>query len=446
MRNLLGTSMLAFCLGSGWGWAIAWAGETGDHLAQGLPAPVVPQGLGVNIHFTDPQPGEMKMLAEAGFTWIRMDLSWDGTERRKGEYDFSAYDRLLAALEEYKIRALLILDYHNRLYDQGLSPYSQEGRQAMARWAAAAVRRYQGRGILWEMYNEPNIGFWKPKPNPEHYILLAKEVGKAIRQVGPKELYIGPATSQIDLKFLEACFQGGLLEYWDAVSVHTYRQTPPETVRQEYAQLRALIDKYAPAGKKIPILSGEWGYSAVWKNFDETKQGKYLARQFLVNLICNIPVSIWYDWHDDGPNPKEPEHHFGIVRHPYFKDRQLVYEPKPAYLAVKTLTSTLAGFRFAERVRLPSEEDYLLRFQRDQESRWVAWTVGRNGREKRLPLREGAYQLLAHTGEPLGTRTAGPEGLALTLTDAPQYLLPVADSKIPPEKGGAPELNRTGTN
>ena len=426
MKIVLRTSMLAFCLGSGWGWAIAWAGETGDHLAHGLPAPVVPHGLGVNIHFTDPRPGEMKMLAEAGFTWIRMDLSWAGTEREKGRYDFSAYDRLLAALEPYKIRALLILDYSNRFYDQGLSPHTDEGRQAMARWATAAVQRYQGRGILWEMYNEPNIHFWKPKPNVQDYILLAKEVGKAIRQVGPKELYIGPATSQIDLKFLEACFQDGLLKYWDAVSVHPYRQQPPETVRQEYAQLRALIDKYAPAGKKIPILSGEWGYSAVWKNFDETKQGKYLARQFLVNLICNIPVSIWYDWHDDGTNPKDPEHHFGTVRHPYFEGREPVYDPKPAYLAAKTLTGQLAGFRFAQQVPLDSQEDYLLRFQKGPESRWVAWTTAETPRERTLPLPVGKYQLIDHTGQPMGTRTASPEGLPLRLTDAPQYITPLS--------------------
>src|SRR3979409_768285 len=31
----------------------------------------IPQGLGVNIHFTDPQPGEVKMIADAGFRWVR---------------------------------------------------------------------------------------------------------------------------------------------------------------------------------------------------------------------------------------------------------------------------------------------------------------------------------------------------------------------------------------
>ena len=41
--------------------------------------PVIPEGFGVNIDFTDPRPGEMKMLAEAGFRWVRMDLKWEAT-------------------------------------------------------------------------------------------------------------------------------------------------------------------------------------------------------------------------------------------------------------------------------------------------------------------------------------------------------------------------------
>lgn len=33
-----------------------------------------------------------------------------------------------------------------------------------AHWAAAAAQHFRGRGILWEMYNEPNIRFWRPEP------------------------------------------------------------------------------------------------------------------------------------------------------------------------------------------------------------------------------------------------------------------------------------------
>src|SRR3954466_14012737 len=99
--------------------------------APGLPAPgVVPDGLGVNIHFTDPRPGELEMLAAAGFRFVRMDFTWSRTEPQRGVYDFAPYDRLPAALDRYKIRAVLILDYSNQFYDGGESPRSDEGRAA----------------------------------------------------------------------------------------------------------------------------------------------------------------------------------------------------------------------------------------------------------------------------------------------------------------------------
>ncbi len=372
--------------------------------------PAVPEGLGVNIHFTDPRPGEMEMLAEAGFRWIRMDFAWGGTERQKGQYDFSAYDRLLAALEPHGIRALFILDYSNRFYDDGLSPCSDEGRAAFARWAAAAVQRFRGRGILWEMYNEPNISFWKPKPDAEQYVKLALAVGQAIRQVAPGELYIGPATSQVDLKFLEKCFQAGLLEYWSAVSVHPYRQQPPETAAADYARLRRMIAQYAPAGKRIPILSGEWGYSAAWQKMDAEKQGKMLPRQWLTNLSNDVPISIWYDWHDDGPDPKEPEHHFGTVLFPYREGQRPVYEPKPAYRAAQTLTKVLAGFRFNKRLHLGNEEDYVLLWTKEDDVRLTVWTVAKSPHAAVIPASPGRFTAIGHTGEPLPPLTADDRG------------------------------------
>lgn len=385
----------------------------------------VPDGLGVNIHFTDPKPGEMEMLAQAGFRWVRMDFGWGGTEREKGKYDFSAYDRLLASLDKHHLRAMLILDYSNRHYDGGLSPASDEGRKAFARWAAAAAVHFRGRGVLWEMYNEPNISFWKPKPDVAQYVKLALDVGKALREATPEELYCGPATSEVDFRFLEACFQGGLLDFWCAVSVHPYRQKGPETAMADYARLRTLIDRYAPKGKKIPILSGEWGYSAGWKSFDETRQGRMLPRQWLVNLASEVPLSIWYDWHDDGQDPKEPEHHFGTVHFPFDAARQPVYQPKPAYLAAKTLTSTLAGFSFSKRLDAGSDDDYILLFTNDAgQMRAVAWTVLPEPHPITIPASPGQFRCAWYTGEPLSPVAADSAGLRLLVSDAPQYLLP----------------------
>src|SRR5436190_3338622 len=102
--------------------------------------------LGVNIHFTDPKPGEIRMIADAGFHWVRMDFKWELTERGRGKYDFSAYDRLLKELDTFKIRALLILDYGNPLYTEGKSVRTADSRAAFVSWSVASAKHFSERG------------------------------------------------------------------------------------------------------------------------------------------------------------------------------------------------------------------------------------------------------------------------------------------------------------
>ena len=230
-----------------------------------LPAPGTLDGLGVNIHFTEPHPGELEMIRAAGFRWVRMDFTWAATEPEPGRYDFAKYDALLAGLEKNGLRGYFILDYgHPRYAEAGdKHPFTrragtQEFRDAFAKWAVAAIGHFKGRGIVWELWNEPNIaGFWKPKPDVQQYIALAKTAAAALEKAGllgksrtfpsgtkrevAGECLVGPATSVIDLPFLDACFAAGLLEVFDAVSVHPYRQGAPESVAEEYRALRLLI-------------------------------------------------------------------------------------------------------------------------------------------------------------------------------------------------------------
>jgi polysaccharide biosynthesis protein PslG len=386
--------------------------------------PAIPQGLGVNIHFTDPAAGEMEMLAAAGFRTVRMDFVWSATEKEKGGYDFSAYDRLVAALEKHGIQPLLILDYSNRHYDDNLSPKSDEGRKAFARWAAAAAKHFRGRHILWEMYNEPNIGFWKPAPNTQDYIALALETGEAIRAAAPGEQYIGPAACTIALPFLEDCFKAGLLDQWHAVTVHPYRGDGPETVAPEYDALRRLIAKYAPSGRPVQILSGEWGYTAASMTPDE--QGKRLARMYLTNLACGVPLTIWYDWRDDGTNPKEVEHNFGTVRTAHNPAESPVLEPKPAYLAARAVSQALADFRVEGRMHVGDDADWVLLLGKGGETRYAAWTTA--GTAHRITIPEacpGRYAVTSFNGFAMPEATADKGGLVLTVSTGPQYLAPV---------------------
>jgi hypothetical protein len=366
------------------------------------------------------------MIAATGFKFVRMDLFWKLTEKTKGQYNFNDYEGLMSSLTTNNMFAYFILDHAgNPLYTESNSITTDAARKAYGEWAAAAVDHFKGRGIIWEIWNEPNVKlFWNGKPDVAQYRAMALEAVKAIRKKTKNEIIVGPATS-IDLIFLEECFKVGLLNYWDAVSVHPYRASNPETVFSEYLNLKNLIKKYAPNGKSIPIISGEWGYyDTVWKNFNTTAQAKYLPRELLTNVMNNIPVSAWYDWHDDGTNASDPEHHFGIVLNQYNPNANPVYTPKDSYFSAKALNSFLNGFRFVKRIATNDPYDYVLLFSNGNELRVAAWTtiILMQSHQITIPSDNCNFDVYEYKGNYRNTVSAKDGSLTITVYDSPTYL------------------------
>ena len=56
-----------------------------------IPEAIFPGGVGVNIHFVAGHEAELDMIAAGGFKFVRMDFSWEGTERQRGQYDWGGY-------------------------------------------------------------------------------------------------------------------------------------------------------------------------------------------------------------------------------------------------------------------------------------------------------------------------------------------------------------------
>lgn len=399
----------------------------------GLPELVLPSGVGVNIHFVTGHERDLDLIRDAGFKFIRMDFGWESIERQKGQYDWKEYDELLAHLEARGMRPVFILDYSNPLYEETVtsvnpvthhehktlaSPQHPESVAAYARWAAAAAKHYQGRQVIWELWNEPNITFWNPKPDVNQYVTLALAACRAIRESLPHATIVGPASSTFPWPFLEAVLKSGLLEYLDGVSVHPYRDPhrAPETAAADYQRLREMIDRYAPPARKgkIPILSGEWGYSSWKKGVSPETQGTFAARQQLSNLLNGVPLSIWYDWKNDGDDPNENEHNFGTVL-PDLK-------PKPAYRAIATLTRELSGFSVVRRMKLETDQDYVLDCENDKgERKLAAWTLAEPHEVTLAVSGVNGVSASSCTGEAL---SVNPEfgRLRLILNAGPQYV------------------------
>lgn len=366
------------------GWLALFALIPRPAPASEIPAGGVTSGMGINIHFARGHERDLDLIAAAGFKFARMDFFWQETEPKKGVYDWSAYDELTANLERRGICAYYIFDYSNPLYEEKVpgknsghwtlaSPDHPESVAAFARWAAAAAAHFRGHHIIWEIWNEPNGSFWKPKADVNAYLTLALATAKVVRTANPGATIVAPATSGFPWPFLQEFLQSGMLKYLDAVSVHPYRspRNPPETAAKDYRRLREMIATNMPPNHgPIPIISGEWGYSTFAHGVSEKTQAAYCVRQQLANSLGGVPLSIWYDWKNDGGDPNENEDNFGTV-HPDLT-------PKPAYTAINAFSRELAGYSIRSRLPVGGTNDFVLVLTNAAgETRLAAWTLGR---------------------------------------------------------------------
>lgn len=375
---------------------------------------VMPNGLGISVHPLVTEQ-DIKSIADAGFKWVRIDIFWDKVETKKGSYDFkkTGYDELNKWLKEYEIKPYYTLSFSNKLYEKDRSIVTQPGREGFANFVTAATSRYKNQSGIWEIWNEPNIDkFWNPQPNIRDYMSLVKKISPIIREQDPTAVIVAPAiagTRPESLKWLEKALKSDLLNYIDLLSVHPYRDSNPETVVQDYKKIKNLIK--TSSDKNISVISGEWGYST--QGVSERVQAEYLTRMVLTNSQQSIPISILYNWKNDGTDLGNKEHNFGIT----WRDSNL----KLSYVAVQTLTKQLKGYRYTKILKYGLEGDYILEFKNENENKILAfWTTSSN-HKLTIPLEQGKGKLISMLGAFRNVEWKGE--LEINLSSSPNYLV-----------------------
>jgi hypothetical protein len=99
-----------------------------------------------------------------------------------------------------------------------------------------------------------------------------------------------------------------------------------------------------------------------------------------------------------------------------------VYDPKPAYLAARTLATQLAGCRFVKRLKIGGADNYVLLFHGPKGNRLAAWTTSRQAHVVVLPLASGHYRLTNELGTKTRTLIARDNKLHLSLSHDPEYI------------------------
>ncbi|MBY0196835.1 cellulase family glycosylhydrolase [Priestia megaterium] len=383
--------------------------------------------IGTSIHELQGTT-DFTSIKSYGITTVRDALVWNIIEREKGKYKFNNngtinYDNFIEKFEVNKLRPYLMLLYTNNLYGENKALDNPEIKEAYSNWAAACAARYKNKNIIWEIYNEPNGGFWTPQNNSSiNYTDAVKRTAPLIKRNDPSGMVVAPALAgagEIPLMWLEETFKEGILEYIDAVSVHPYRHNNPETVIADYKKIRALISKYTD--KDIPIISGEWGYSSLsnWNGkgnnavvSSQVIQAQYLTRMFLINHSQNISLTIWYDWKNDGNDKINVENNFGLL-----KSDQLT--PKQSVIALKTLSDTLSNYKFYKRINIGNNKDYIFKYVNEKSQ--VAYAFWTTDNDHYFVLKDEVkgriINMLGEESEIKG------KNITLPLTKSPSYIV-----------------------
>lgn len=312
-------------------------------------APAIPDAtssFGVGTHFAGgDSAGLSSLIAMTGVGSIRNDATWSQVEQGPGQYSFQQLDPYMETVQQNSLSPLLILDYTNRFYDNGQTPYDAAGFTAFANYAKAVVSHYGSQLKAVEVYNEYN-GLFSTGPCARKaacYVQMLRAVYQAVKAVRPDITVVGGAAFYADLPWFSSVFQNGGLQYMDVVSDHPY--TPLNVMSPEQAgietQMRLLrnLIQFYNHGVAKPVWVTELGWPTTPLNVSERTQADYLVRGALLSLAAGVEKFFCYDFLNDGPSRWNGEHNFGLLRRP---DQAGRYTPKPAYVAYAVLVRQLA--------------------------------------------------------------------------------------------------------
>jgi hypothetical protein len=324
-------------------------------------------------------------IFDGGVKWVRIGqyenssekTSWDWVEQTPGRYAVSPdVDEAIRSLADNGVNIEIELQYANPLY-QGdprtrprrvtlpppgigpddeppnpifLPPQTEDQIEAFLKYVRFMVGRYKGTVKYWELWNEPNIGYWRPKTKTREQLeAKARAYGKvlarfadAVHQTDPRARVISGGLAGPDPVFARAALAECAPKV-DIVAYHTYPGfgsnhmpeeeddfTRPDGFRNQVRQIPGIR-------KDVAFWINEWNVSPNWKNCNESVQARYLPRFYLYTHAQGVRGSMWTFIPSTDGNEGDL---FGVLHGETFKAD--AFQPREAYRAF-AVTSALFG-------------------------------------------------------------------------------------------------------
>jgi hypothetical protein len=366
-----------------------------------LPAPRFANDLrpnspfGINTAFRPGTPdldARLRLMQEAGIKWGRQDFNWRQIEREPGVYDWKAYDELVDQCRAHGLLLFGVFAYGPSFHD----PLTPEGVAAYCAFARAAAQRYRGKIDYWQIWNEPNGGFWKG--TPQQYARLLAAAGQAIHAAHPDAKVLGLNMAFCDVRWAETILKAVPYDCFDIACFHPYR--PPSAPEERFdwweldqyvkswhkhdltaeyplvrmsflEQTRELVKTMEQFGRPKPL----WVTEICWNSHihpygtSELRQADLLVRFHVLAWASGAVEKVfWWTLKDGGDRQFDQGDMVGLVR--------ADLTPKYAYYAYAQMTRMLEG-KSPVRKDCFGPDVYAVVFRADgsDEDTLVAWST-----------------------------------------------------------------------
>jgi hypothetical protein len=337
-------------------------------------------------------------LFDAGYKWIRIGqyenssdwTSWDWVEQKRGLFSVpQQVDDYVDSLVDNGVLIQVQLLYGNAMYtapvgklpdvsvpepgsfhnpDRSLysvywPPKTPEQIAAFNRYVKWMMQHFRGRINYWALWNEQDIDYWNPVPNPEDYGRLLKSFVQIVHETESqaKVIYGGQAepSREFTQRALDTCQCASGI---DVYAYHTYpgygQNLQPETMDsgayllQSPKALRELVRNYPGIRPDIRFFDDEFNSIPSWQGSDESVQAKYVPRGLLYNLAAGVKTFTWLL--TAAPDGNEYDD-FGLIHGLTYQETD--FSPRPVFSALQNTNALFSDTKFDPSIQVHLADD-----------------------------------------------------------------------------------------
>lgn len=364
-----------------------------------------------------------RMLRMAGIGWVRERFSWGATEPEKGKEQYQGggrnYDAVADAYSAQGVRVYQIWhDSPGWTHPDNRETRNPEDLRDVYNFARRVAERYKGRVQAWEVWNEPDIGFWPDLGDT--FAGLQKAAYLGFKAADPDLPVLLGSFCRGYCPFDESLFEAGIADYFDVFNWHIY--APPEAYPGVLAGYLQLLSRYGCADRPVWLTEAGIRLRATQPGGeltaeDERRQAEFVPQSFAWSLAAGTDRHFFFVY----PYYLEGEIQFGALRKGL--------SPRPGFVAIATCVDLLGEATYLGRYDLgdPAPDVTGLAFDSGKERVLVIWSK----QPTTVRLAVGARQV--EIADVVGRRNTAeaPEGtLALQVGPSPQYVLGLGDAAL----------------